>query len=74
MAVTSITMDQDAAMALRRVRQQMSEQAGRMVPMSAVVKRVVDAWLQSDDGIPPAPCPECSSLLAYSHNDGCSLA
>lgn len=72
MGTTGITVDQNTAMMLRQVKQDMSRAEGRVVPMAQVLRRLVDSWRNGDQDELADPCPECQSRLAYSHGETCS--
>lgn len=59
MGITSFTVDQDTAMALRQVKQEVSRTAGRVVPMWAVLRILEASWRASIErpGEPPCRTP-----------------
>jgi len=44
MGSTSITVDQDTAMELRQIKNDMSRAAGRVVPLPAVIMTLIACW------------------------------
>lgn len=62
MSKTTVTVDWEAAMALRDIKNAMSQEAGRVIPLSDVVQRLAD-WYRSDDGLARAELEKVNAIL-----------
>lgn len=47
MGTTSITLDQDTAMELRQIKQDMSQEAGKVVPLAQVIRALIECWREA---------------------------
>lgn len=62
MSKTSVTLEHDAAMALRDVKNKMSQEAGRVVPFSEVIL-MLSAFYLSNEGAATAELERVNAIL-----------